>query len=118
MRFLANEYISSLTVAQLRSAGYEIDHVRELMSGATDEAVIEQAFATKSIVITFDKEYGDLIFRNAPSPPLGVVLMRFDPVSVDEVASILALILSDESVQLEGKFTILTRQSIRQRNLH
>lgn len=114
MRLLANENIPLATVEVLRQAGEDVLSVTEDLPGASDEAVIEWARQEGRIVVTFDRDYGELVFHHRLPPPAGVLYMRFDPESLIEPAAFIAR-LQEDGVELEGRFTMVNRDGIRQR---
>ena len=76
MRLLANENIRLATVEALREAGEDVLSVTEDSPGATDEAVIRWARQEGRIVVTFDRDYGELVFHHRlrgahPTPGTG-----------------------------------------------
>ena len=113
MRLLANENIPLATVEVLRQAGEDVLSVTEDSSGASDEAVIEWARQDGRIGVTFDRDYGELVFHHRLPPPAGVLYMRFEPESAVEPAAFIAR-LKEEGVELEGGFTMVNRDGIRQ----
>ena len=115
MKLLANENIPAASVAMLRSAGYDIKHVAELSPGDSDTEVLERARRQGRIVVTFDRDYGELVFRLRRPCPAGVVYLRFDPLWPTEPGEL--LITAIESVTLEGRFTVIERDRLRQRPL-
>lgn len=114
MRLLANENIPLATVEVLRQAGEDVVSVTEDSPGASDEAVIEWARQEGRIVVTFDRDYGELVFHHRLPPPAGVLYMRFEPESPIEPAAFIAR-LKEDGVELEGRFTMVNRDGIRQR---
>ena len=115
MKFLANENIPAASVAMLRAVGYDIQHVSELSPGDSDAAVLEQARKQGRVVVTFDRDYGELVFRLRHPCPAGVVYFRFDPLWPTEPGEILKTVIS--SVTQEGRFTVIERDRLRQRPL-
>lgn len=69
MRFLANENFPVPSIRQLREAGYDIAAVIEDNRGCDDKTVMSRAVAEERIIITFDRDYGELIYRLGLSPP-------------------------------------------------
>lgn len=68
------------------------------------------------MVLTFDRDYGELIYRVVrSSPPPGVVYFRLDPLTPEEPARQLLVLLGQKAISLEGKFTVLERGRVRQR---
>lgn len=117
MRFLANENFPLSSVRLLREAGLNVFAIAEEMAGAKDSAVLSRAVSDGLIVLTFDRDYGDLIFKLKLPVPLGVVYFRFDPDSPGEPFERVMELLQIEGLTLEGKFTVVDRQRVRQRPL-
>ena len=114
VRLLANENIPLATVEALRAAGDDVLSVTEDSPGASDEAVIQWARREERIVVTFDRDYGELVFHHRLPPPAGVLYMRFEPKSPKEPAAFVEQ-LKEDGVELEGRFTVVNRDGIRQR---
>ena len=78
MRWLADECVAAALVAQLRAAGHDVSYVVELAAGETDSAAIARAQQEMRLLLTEDKDFGELIFRRNRKVP-GLVLLRIDP---------------------------------------
>lgn len=117
MDFLANENFPLFSVRLLRDDGYNVASVIEDTPGAKDEDVLKRAYEEKRIVLTFDRDYGELIYRHKLFVPVGIVYFRFDPSTPEEPAEILLNILAKGEVPILGKFTVIERGRIRQRTL-
>jgi hypothetical protein len=76
MRFLANENFPLAAVDALREASHDTACVREEAPGSTDEAVLDWAVREGRVLLTFDKDFGALVFRSGASASGGVVLFR------------------------------------------
>ncbi|HEY7213015.1 MAG TPA: DUF5615 family PIN-like protein [Thermoanaerobaculia bacterium] len=63
MRFLADESVDRQIVAQLRKQGHEVLYVAELDPGIDDVFILEQAVQLGSLLITADKDFGELVYR-------------------------------------------------------
>ena len=77
MRFLADESCDAFVVRALRSAGHDVRAVVDVARGATDHTVLALATAEQHVLLTEDKDFGQLVFAGAPST--GVILIRFPP---------------------------------------
>lgn len=84
---------------------------------AGDEKVLRRAHEENRTVLTFDRDYGELIYRYKSSVPAGVLYFRFAPATPDEPAQVLLAILEEGKVVIPGKFTVVERGRIRQRAL-
>ena len=117
MRFLANENFPLVSVRLLREAGHTVVSITEEMAGVKDSVVLSRAVDEKLIVLTFDRDYGDLIYKLRLPVPAGVVYFRIDPASPSEPCERFLELLKIEGLSLEGKFTVTDRERIRQRPL-
>lgn len=117
MKFLANENIPLATIRLLREQGHDVKSISEESAGITDREVLEIAADENRIVVTFDSDYGELVFfAGFPAPP-SVLYLRFEPTSPEEPAEMIqSLLVSDETI-LAGYFVVLDRSTIRRRPL-
>ncbi|TFG34808.1 hypothetical protein EU527_01800, partial [Candidatus Thorarchaeota archaeon] len=75
MNFLADECIEKSIVRHLRENGFKIKSVADLIPGGSDDTVIELANKEKSILLTADKDFGELIYRQGKLTH-GIILIR------------------------------------------
>lgn len=89
-----------------------MEFVVETQSGAIDEQVLERAYAEDRILLTEDKDFGELVFR-LRKPARGVVLLRF--AVADRFAKIPRLrnLLEENAERLPGRFAVLTVEKVR-----
>ena len=76
MKFLADESCDFAVVRTLREAGYKVLAVSDISSGASDDAVIALAAQDNRILLTEDKDFGQLVFAEQQNSG-GVILIRF-----------------------------------------
>jgi len=117
MKFLANENFPLASVRRLRVAHHDIASVIEDAPGITDHEVLTRAQKEGRIVVTFDRDYGELLYRKEFSATMGIVYFRFHPYSPLEPAEMLLDLLKLEGIELMGKFTVVERKGVRQRSL-
>ena len=116
MRIIANENIAGTVVRTLREHGHDVLAVRECMRGEADALILARAQAENRIVITHDKDFGELAFRSRLPVTCGVVLFRLsgaDP-EADNRRSLDALESRDD---WPGQFAVVTDDRIRIRSL-
>ena len=104
-----------VSIRLLRNAGNNVASVIDDTPGAKDRDVLKRAHAENRIVLTFDRDYGELIYKHKLLAPDGVVYFRFNPSTPEEPAKILLDILKSGKTPLSGKFTIVERGRVRQR---
>ena len=63
MRFLANENFPGDAVAALRSGNHEVAWVRTESPGSTDKDVLARAMLERRVLLTFDKDFGELAWN-------------------------------------------------------
>jgi predicted nuclease of predicted toxin-antitoxin system len=117
MQLLANENFPLVSVKLLRQAGYEVASITEDSPGIEDPEVLAVAVDEQRIILTFDRDYGELMYRFRLPAPKGVIYLRFRPHTPEEPAAILSNLFRTEELQIEGWFTIVERDRIRQRPL-
>ncbi len=117
MKFLANEDVPLASVRRMRAAGYDVASIIEDSPGIKDETVLSRAHTEQRIILTFDRDYGELIYRRRLPTPAGVAYFRFAPSTPEEPAERFIELLEIGHITLEGQFTVIGLGWIRQRPL-
>ncbi len=117
MRFLADENVSRLVVERLRSGGHDVVLIGETRAGARDEDVLNAADAEGRILITEDRDFGELIIRQRLGVH-GVILLELDRLSNAAEAAAVAEIVSAHADRLTGNLVVIEPGRIRIRPLH
>ena len=113
-RLLGNENFPAPSVRVLRNGGWDVVAVAETCSGSSDPDVMEMARREGRWLATFDRDYGELIFRRRlPMPPL-LLLLRVDSYRPEEPAQWLEA-LSDAGELREGFFHVFDGTAVRRR---
>lgn len=71
--FLADENIPLSVIKQLRKEGCKIISVTEEFKSLSDKKILELSSENKWIIITFDRDFGDLIFKQNYGKPSGII---------------------------------------------
>ena len=116
MRLLANENIPRTSILNLRASGHEVYAISEHTPGITDADVLRTAHEQQLVIITFDRDYGELIFRHEHPTPAGVLYLRFTPQKPNETAEFIQSLLAQD-IKLEGYFSTADHKHVRQRPL-
>ncbi len=116
MKLLADECCDAPLVAALRTAGHDVRFMVEEERGLTDDEVLGTAFAEGRIVLTEDKDFGDLVVR-LRRPAIGVILLRLDPSVPDTKQERLLAVLSEHAARLVGHYVVVHESRIRIRAL-
>jgi len=87
MRILANENFPGDTVAVLRQRGHDVAWVRMDASGSSDQQVLRRAQEEDRLLVTFDKDFGELAFRFELPASSGIILFRIVALSSEYVTN-------------------------------
>ena len=116
MKFFADENVARLIVEWLRQRGHDVLYAAEADPGQDDAIWLHQAEQSERLIVTADKDFGDLIFR-ARLNSHGVVLMRMHRLSLRERLARLAQVWSIVEANPTGKFIVITEGRVRVRSL-
>jgi predicted nuclease of predicted toxin-antitoxin system len=105
-RLLADENVSRHIVRRLVSAGADVTWVRTVQPGASDEAVLKIACDEGRVLVTEDRDFGELIVRRRLNA-VGVVLLELDPLSGDAAAGRVAKVVAEHAEKLVGNLTVI-----------
>jgi predicted nuclease of predicted toxin-antitoxin system len=116
MRFLANENFPLDAVEALRHQGHDVVWIRTESPGISDPEVLSRAQTEDRILLTFDKDFGELAFRTKPPVASGIILFRITAPSSVVVAQkvVTAIALRDNWA---GHFSVIEDDKIRMRLL-
>ena len=112
MTFLADEGVDRQIVQHLRLDGYEVAYVAEMSPGITDEAVLMESRTAASVLITADKDFGELVFRQRQTST-GVLLIRLWGLRPPMKAAVVSRAVQEHGRELAGAFAVLSPGNIR-----
>lgn len=116
-QLLTDENFPYPNVKLLRAAGYDVKAIQEVSPSIPDIQVLALAVAEARILLTFDSDYGELIYRWQQPAPLAVLYFRQGPYSTAELTTSVIQLLAEPSASVLGQFIILTPQTIRRKPL-
>ncbi len=114
-KFVADESVDFRIIKYLRESGFEIIPIIKENPGIDDDEVLKYATSIKAILITEDKDFGELTFRLRKRNH-GIVLLRFGGVPISERNTMLLAILQKFEGKFTDKFSVITSDKIRIRN--
>ena len=117
MRFLANENFLYPSIKVLRENGLEIFSIGEESSGISDIEVLKRAVSEELIILTFDRDYGELLFKYHLEAPPAIVYFRNKGLDPKDAARFLLDILQKSEIEIQNMFTVISEDGIRQRKL-
>src|SRR3972149_11391507 len=112
MRLLANENFPLDAVEALRADGHDVAWIREDSRGTSDDKILIRAQEENRIVLTFDKDFGELAFRSKLPAKSGVILFRITPISPQYIAQVAVQALASQT-NWSGHFSVVEDKRIR-----
>ena len=112
MRFLADESCDSIIIKVLREAGHDVLAVAETTPRAEDSEVIRLAHRGKRILLTEDKDFGQLVFAHGEKS-LGVFFLRFPFRARAQIARDVSDLIMQQGEKLIGCFVTIQPGRIR-----
>ena len=114
MNFLADESGDQQIVRRLRADGHHVWYVAEMQPGLADIAVLEEADREAALLLTADKDFGELVFRQRRLTT-GVVLVRLAGIAPSDKAHLVASAIKQHAAELTHAFTVIAPGAIRVR---
>ena len=115
MKLLANENIPYASVRYLRNKGQDVLSVGIDNPGIMDSEIMTIAITEERTIVTFDRDYGELIFRYNYKPEKGVIYLRLDECAPQEPGLIVEDIITNIEIDLTRALTVIDKNGIRQR---
>jgi predicted nuclease of predicted toxin-antitoxin system len=116
MRFLTDENVSRRVIERLRDEGHDILSIRETRPGLPDGDVLSAAEADGRILITEDRDFGEMVVRQRLGLN-GVVLLELDRLENATEADTVAEVISAHAERLAGHLVVIEPGRIRVRPL-
>ncbi len=115
MNFVADEGVDRQIVERLRHDGHTVWYIAEMAPGTTDQDVLGLANREGAVLLTADKDLGEMVYRQRLVHP-GVILFRFAGLSPAAKAQLVAEAINAHSSELNHGFTVISRSAIRIRH--
>ena len=116
MNLVADESIDKQIVDRLRDLGYSVWYVAEMAPSISDEDVLQMANNESALLVTSDKDFGELVFRQHLVSH-GIILIRLSGLSTELKANIVSSTLADYENEITGNFSLISPGRIRIRKL-
>lgn len=116
IKLLLNENFPLPAVAVLRQRGHDLLVIRETCAGSDDVEVMAMAVREQRWIVTFDRDYGELVFHRRLPPPPAIILLRESSYRPSEPAEWLTTLLLKPQ-RFDGQFVVLSRSALRSRPL-
>lgn len=112
MRFLADESCDFAVVRAPRTAGHDVISVAEIIPRAEDPDVLKLAVRQKRILLTEDKDFGQLVYARGLST-IGVIFLRFPTSARKEISKDVVKLVREQDEHLVGCFVVVQPGRIR-----
>lgn len=114
--FVADESVDSAITQHLRQNGYSVYSIAESTPAVSDNIVLAKAYESESVLLTEDKDFGELVIR-FKLPNRGVLLLRLIGLSPEEKNSLVLHAVKDHIAEMKDAFTVLDSTKLRIRSL-
>ena len=112
MRFIADECVDGRVVRRLIADGHELLVARKSFKGWKDTMVLAESKERDCLLITEDKDFGELVFR-LRAVHAGVVLIRLHGLSGPEQAERVSHVIREQAAELKYAFTVIGLRRMR-----
>lgn len=112
MRFLSDECCDALIVSALLDEGYDVLRMADIDPGIPDDQAIGLALRENRVLITEDKDFGQLVFAHG-AHAIGVIFLRYQFSDREEIAHRVVQVVDRLGDQLAGAFVTVQSDRIR-----
>lgn len=112
MNLLADESVDRQIVERLRQDGHCVVYIAEMAPGVPDDVVLERANQQNAVLLTSDKDFGELVYRQGRIHA-GVVLLRLAGLSQEAKASLVSVVLREREPKIQDSFAVVSPGTIR-----
>jgi predicted nuclease of predicted toxin-antitoxin system len=96
-----------------QSFGYPSISIAEMFPGITDRQIVEIVKSNKGLLITEDKDFGELIFAYSITH-VSVILLRYDQPQYHQIEKSLLMCIKDYFNNPKSKYITITKKKIRE----
>jgi predicted nuclease of predicted toxin-antitoxin system len=115
MKLLANENFPLASVEYLLNVGFDIIAIGIEHPSTKDNHVMDIAIRQERTILTFDRDYGELIFKYNNHPPKGVIYLRLEIYQPNDPGKLIEELVQRKSLEFERALTVVDKNGIRQR---
>jgi predicted nuclease of predicted toxin-antitoxin system len=116
VKLLADECCDAALVEALRGEGHDVLYAAESLQGSPDLVILGRAFEEQRLLVTEDKDFGELVYR-LHLPARGVILLRFEVRDHSSKVASLCALLRDQADRLPGSLVVVDAEKVRLRPL-
>lgn len=105
LKFLVDAGVGRKVEQWLIATNHDVKTVRAIDPKMPDYAILQIAVNENRIVVTMDKDFGEMVYRDTQIHA-GVLLLRLDEATSEEKVRVVAQIIQDHAGKLEGRFSV------------
>lgn len=113
MNLLADESVDRQIVERLRQDGHDVLYIAEVEPSISDKLVFNRANEKSSLLITGDKDFGEIVFRDNRLSSGGVILLRLAGLSAEKKAEIVSDVFRERGAEFANHFSVIAPGKIR-----
>jgi len=113
MKLLADENFPYKSIYYLREKGFDVLSIGMDNPSIIDTDIMTIAITEERVILTFDRDYGELIFRYNYKPAKGVIYLRLDEFDPEEPGLIIEEIITNNEIDLTQALTVIDKNGIR-----
>lgn len=113
MRFLVDECTGPAVARWLRNQGHDVVSAYDQARGADDNTLLDIAVREDRVLVTNDKDFGEIVFRSR-RPHRGIILLRLEDERAKNKIAVLSGVLSHTTaISIQGHYLVATETSLR-----
>jgi len=117
LKFLIDVGVGKGIENYLNTEGYDIKAVRDIDPCLEDEKIIQTAFLENRMVITMDKDFGELVYHSLMEHS-GVLLLRLEDATGSKKLKVLKFIIENYSDRIKNCFCVFQNDKFRIRKIN
>jgi len=112
LKFLVDIGVSKQVEIWLKEQGYDTKAMRDIDPKAEDGVILKTAVSESRMVVTMDKDFGELVFKSGRLHA-GVLILRLEDAKGSEKVEVVKTILEEHGDKLYGKFCVFQSGRLR-----
>ena len=112
MGWIADESVDFRIIEKLRESGYRVEAIVESVAGVDDDQVLKIANEKGWILLTEDKDFGELTYR-LKKPNRGILLLRLSGVKIDDKIRMVVETIENHGDDIADAFAVLSKNKLR-----
>lgn len=112
MKFIVDECTGSSVALFLFQNGFEVISIFDDYRGVTDDFILEKCFNESYVLITSDKDFGEMVFRQNRKHH-GIILIKCEPNIFKKRIEVLKKLLENFNQEIENNFIVVTNTKVR-----